>query len=92
MNSSDNFFMCRRFAFLHTRVLLHRQDELAEMEKALIAMDDEDDELDPLALQSRRRDDQRPEDPSRKSLINKIDDRLKDYGISTISRILALQY
>ncbi|KAI4249155.1 MAG: hypothetical protein L6R40_000613 [Gallowayella cf. fulva] len=49
------------------------------MEKALIAMDDEDDELDPLALQSRRRDDQRPEDPSRKSLINKIDDRLKDY-------------
>lgn len=81
MNSSDNFLMCRRFAFLHSRVLLHRQDELAEMEKTLIAMDDEDVEMgEELALQSRRRDDQRPEDPSRKSLINKIDNKLKDYG------------
>ncbi|KAL8804775.1 MAG: hypothetical protein Q9182_002367 [Xanthomendoza sp. 2 TL-2023] len=49
------------------------------MEKALIAMDDEDVELDQLALESRRRDDQRPEEPSRKSLIAKIDDKLKDY-------------
>ena len=82
MNSSDNFLMCRRFAFLHSRVLLHRQDELAEMEKQLLAMDDEDCELDELALQSRRRDDQRTEEPSRKSLIDKIDGKLKDYGTS----------
>ncbi|KAL8945877.1 MAG: hypothetical protein Q9222_007643, partial [Ikaeria aurantiellina] len=79
MNSSDNFLMCRKFAFLHTRVLLHRQDELAEMEKSLIAMDDEDVELDELALQSRRRDDDRNEEPSRRSLIDKIDNKLKDY-------------
>ncbi|KAL8682821.1 MAG: hypothetical protein Q9186_001150 [Xanthomendoza sp. 1 TL-2023] len=62
-------------------------DELAEMEKALIAMDDEDEELDQLALESRRRDDQRPEEPSRKSLITKIDDKLKAYGTSAICRI-----
>lgn len=81
MISSDNFLMCRRFAFLHSRVLLHRQDELAEMEKTLLAMDDEDVELgEELALQSRRRDDLRPEQPSRKSLIDKIDTKLKDYG------------
>ncbi|KAL9604370.1 MAG: hypothetical protein Q9219_000558 [cf. Caloplaca sp. 3 TL-2023] len=79
MNSSDNFLMCRRFAFLHSRVLLHRQDELAEMEKQLLELDDEDVELDELALQSRRRDDQRPEEPSRKSLIDRIDSKLKDY-------------
>ncbi|CAL8581470.1 hypothetical protein XPA_007160 [Xanthoria parietina] len=85
MNSSDNFLMCRRFDFLHTRVLLHRQDELAEMEKALIAMDDEDEELDQLSLESRRRDDQRPE-PSRKSLMTKIDGKLKDYD-DIITRI-----
>lgn len=80
MSSSDNFLMCRRFAFLHSRVLLHRQDELAELEKQLLGMDDEDVDLDELALQSRRRDDQRPEEPSRKSVINKIDSKLKDYG------------
>lgn len=80
MNSSDNFLMCRRFAFLHSRVLLHRQDELAEMEKQLLAMDDEDAENDKLALQSRRRDDQRPDQPSRKSLMERIDNKLKDYG------------
>ncbi|KAL8919813.1 MAG: hypothetical protein Q9172_004793 [Xanthocarpia lactea] len=79
MNSSENFAMCRRFAFLHTRVLLHRQDELAEMEKTLIAMDDEDQDIDPLSLESRRRDDDRVEQPSRKSLMAKIDDKLKDY-------------
>ncbi|KAL9036259.1 MAG: hypothetical protein Q9180_004403 [Flavoplaca navasiana] len=86
ISSSDNFLMCRRFAFLHSRVLLHRQDELAEMEKALIAMDDEDKDLDHLALQSRRRDDHRTEEPSRKSLMNKIDDKLKSYD-DLIARI-----
>ncbi len=87
MNSSENFAMCRRFAFLHTRVLLHRQDELAEMEKTLIAMDDEDQGLDPRSLESRRRDDDRLEQPSRKSLMGKIDDKLKDYGTSIISLV-----
>lgn len=85
MNSSDNFLMCRRFSFLHSRVLLHRQDELAEMEKTLLAMDDEDVDLDELALKSRRRDDERTEEPSRSSLINKIDAKLKDYGRLFIS-------
>lgn len=89
MNSSDNFLMCRRFDFLHTRVLLHRQDELAEMEKALMAMDDEDEDLDQLSLESRRRDDQRPE-PSRKSLMKKIDGKLKDYGMNSISFLFDL--
>ncbi|KAL8729573.1 MAG: hypothetical protein Q9166_004653 [cf. Caloplaca sp. 2 TL-2023] len=67
-------------------------DELAEMEKNLIAMDDEDEELDQLALESRRRDDQRPEEPSRKSLITKIDNKLKDYDdlITRIRRNVAI--
>ncbi|KAL9637342.1 MAG: hypothetical protein Q9204_001920 [Flavoplaca sp. TL-2023a] len=90
ISSSDNFLMCRSFAFLHSRVLLHRQDELAEMEKALIAMDDEDKDLDHLALQSRRRDDHRTEEPSRKSLMNKIDDKLKNYGTNPTGLFLDL--
>ncbi|KAI4276507.1 MAG: hypothetical protein LQ337_002436 [Flavoplaca oasis] len=92
MNSSDNFLMSRRFSFLHSRVLLHRQDELAQLEKALIAMDDEDQELDQLSLESRRRDDQRPEEPSRKSLMTKIDNKLRDYDdlIARIRRNVAI--
>ncbi|KAL9578115.1 MAG: hypothetical protein Q9212_005926 [Teloschistes hypoglaucus] len=57
------------------------KDELAEMENTLLAMDDEDVDLDPLALQSRRLDGDRTEEPSRASLIEKIDTKLKQYGI-----------
>ncbi|KAI4283972.1 MAG: hypothetical protein L6R38_001765 [Xanthoria sp. 2 TBL-2021] len=62
------------------------------MEKALIAMDDEDQELDQLSLESRRRDDQRPEEPSRKSLMTKIDGKLKDYDdlVTRIRRNVAI--
>ncbi|KAL8630262.1 hypothetical protein Q9189_004035 [Teloschistes chrysophthalmus] len=42
-------------------------------------MDDEDVDLDPLALQSRRLDGDRTEEPSRGSLIEKIDTKLKQY-------------
>ncbi|KAL9591886.1 MAG: hypothetical protein Q9179_007272 [Wetmoreana sp. 5 TL-2023] len=49
------------------------------MEKQLLQMDDEDVELDELALQSWRRDRERPEEPSRASLIDKIDNKLRDY-------------
>ena len=81
VNSDENFLMCRRFGFLHTRVMLYRQDELASLERQLVLMDEEDVDLDPLALKSRDRDDQRPEQPSRKSLIQIIDDKLKEYGM-----------
>ncbi|KAL8765586.1 MAG: hypothetical protein Q9194_006512 [Teloschistes cf. exilis] len=57
-------------------------DELAEMENTLLDMDDEDKDLEPLALQSRRLDGDRTEEPSRASLIEKIDAKLKQYGTS----------
>lgn len=80
-NSDDNFLMCRRFGFLHNRVLLYRQDELSELEKDLIRIDKCDEEENPVVLTSRSRDDE-DDDPqfSRKVLINKIDAKLKDYG------------
>lgn len=82
MNSDDNFLLCRKYGFLRSRVLLHRQDELAVLERNLLEMDDEDEELLPLALQSRKRDEERDEEEqySRKTLIQKIDDKLKQYG------------
>ncbi|MCJ1365072.1 hypothetical protein MMC16_004192 [Acarospora aff. strigata] len=78
VNSDPNFLMCRRFGFLHSRVLLYRQDELVQLEKELVDLDDEDAELNPKALISREIDDRRQDAP-RKALIHDIDEKLKQY-------------
>lgn len=75
--------MCRRFGWLNSRVLLYRQDELAKLEETLIEMDDEDITYKGgLTLKSRKEDDDREdieEQYSRKTLINQIDEKLKEY-------------
>lgn len=84
VDSDENFLMCRRFGFLHSRVLLYRQDELSYLEKNLIDMDELDKQELPLALKSRKTDEQRDdieEQYTRKHLINTIDQKLKEYGI-----------
>lgn len=80
INSDENFSMCRRFGFLHQRVLLYRQDELRDLEDQLIRLDDEDKDDAPKALKSRKLDDVR-EGSYRKGLIQQIDDKLKEYGL-----------
>ena len=71
--------MCRRFGFLHQRLLLHRQDELRDLEDQLIRLDDEDQEEMPISLKSRKLDDSR-EGSYRKALMEEIDDKLGQYG------------
>jgi hypothetical protein len=70
--------MCRRFGFLHTRVLLYRQDELRELEDQLVRLDAEDAECEDPILTSRVLDDAQ-EGSFRKGLIQEIDDKLKEY-------------
>lgn len=79
INSDENFLMCRRYGFLHTRVLLYRQDELRELEQDLLELDEEDKDTAPQMLTSRELDDRRP-NKERRDLIQKIDDKLKEYG------------
>jgi len=79
LNSDENFLLCRKYGFLHNRVLLYRQDELRELENQLLDLDAEDEELDDRALRSRVRDDKR-EGCRRKALIQEVDDKLKEYG------------
>ena len=79
MNSDENFAVCRRFGFLHQRVLLYRQDELRALEDQLIRLDDEDAEEAPQVLKSRKLDDVR-EGSFRKALIQEIDNKLHEYG------------
>ena len=80
LNSDENFLMCRRFGFLHSRVLLYRQDELYQLEKRLLALDEADNEESPLMLQSRQADNEQDDQQMRKLLIGKIDEKLKEYG------------
>ena len=87
-NSDENFLVCRQYGFLRNRVLLYRQDELSELEKTLIEMDQEDKETSPKRLRSRRTDELLEEGKNaqpihtRKGLIQAIDDKLKEYGKS----------
>ena len=62
--------------------MLYRQDELSVLERDLIKLDADDGENRDFALKSRKRDEETDEDPvySRKVLIQKIDDKLKEYG------------
>ena len=74
---------------MRNRVLLYRQDELNEMERRLMAMDDEDKDEYPIALKSRQMDDENrpdiPEEHSRRTLIMEIDEKLKQYGEQPIT-------
>lgn len=82
INSDENFLIARKYGFLRSRLLLYRQDELSVLEKGLLALDNADNENRKLALQSRKHDEETDDDPedSRKALMRKIDDKLKEYG------------
>ena len=84
MNSDENFLIARKYGYLRSRVLLYRQDELSVLERDLIALDADDAEKREMALQSRKFDEQTDKDPiySRKVLMQKIDDKLKEYGMT----------
>ncbi len=73
--------ICRKYGFLRSRILLYRQDELRQLERDLLEADQEDAQDCPLALRSRKTDEERPQDAySRKPLLEKIDAKLKEYG------------
>lgn len=74
-----NFLICRKFGWLHTRVLLHRQDELVECEEALERLDAFDQSHDFRKLNSRRRDDGVGKS-RRRELLEEIEKKLTKYG------------
>ena len=80
-----NFLIYRKFAWLHKRLLLHCQDELAQLERQLEELDSYHFREEPLRLISRRRDDALP-NAKRKELLKTIDTKLEQYH-STLLRM-----
>ena len=96
LNSDDNFLIARKYGFLRTRLLLYHQDELSVLEKGLLALDDEDKANRKKALRSRKYDEETDDNSeyTRKALMGKIADKLKDYGKlprSILPRLLGLK-
>ena len=74
IGTHSSFFMCRRFSTLRARLLLQKQDRIAELEHQLQHIDEE--ELQPLFLGSLRRD----RNQGREKVLAQIDVALQDYG------------
>jgi hypothetical protein len=78
MNSDENFLICRKYGFLHNRVLLYRQDELRALEQELLFMDKAANKLDDTMLKCRTREER--SSGERRDLINRIDAKLLEYN------------
>jgi hypothetical protein len=78
MNSDENFLICRKYGLLHSRVLLHRQDELRELEQELLSKDKATNKLDDTMLKCRTREERTSGETS--DLINRIDAKLLEYN------------
>ena len=69
--------MFRYFGRLHARVLLHKQDELAQLEQRLDELDRAESEVNPYFMTTNRR---RGDNPQRQALLGEVEGKLKEYG------------
>lgn len=78
LDSDENFMLYRRFGFLQSRLLLHKQDQLRELEKDLDRLDKVDQIQNPTLLKSREKDN--AENGKREKLLSQVEDKFKEYG------------
>lgn len=80
LDSDENFMLYRRFGYLQSRILLHKQDELRALEEKLDLIDkrDEADPENEKLLRSRDLDDK--SNSPRKALLETIETKFKEYG------------
>ncbi|KAH7110735.1 hypothetical protein EDB81DRAFT_849146 [Dactylonectria macrodidyma] len=76
LSSDRDFTMFRCFARLHVRLLLHKQDELVELEQQLDQLDRSQSETSPYLLTTNRRRDANAE---RQALLELVEGKLKEY-------------
>jgi hypothetical protein len=80
LDSDENFMLYRRFGYLQSRIILHKQDELRALEERLDRLDQKDDEDEKTKryLKSRDLDDKR--NGPRRELLETIETKFKEYG------------
>lgn len=90
LDSDENFMLYRRFGYLQSHIILHKQDELRALEEKLDILDQQDDADSETQkyLQSRDLDDksQRP----RKALLETIETKFKEYGKLILSLVMGV--
>jgi hypothetical protein len=79
-NSDSSLVMYRRFGYLHNRLLLHRQAEIAALEAKLDALDAADAINPDLRFRLQSREFLEDDDPTQKLLVDEIETKLKTYG------------
>lgn len=77
LDSDENFLLYRRFGYLQARLLLHKQDQLRELEVELNDWDKIDDARAPMWLRSREMDDVKNKD--RKKVLERIEKMFLEY-------------
>ena len=70
--------MFRSFGRLHTRTLLHKQDELQQLEQRLDQLDHRDSLTSPFSLTTNRR--HHSSTPERQALLGEVEEKLRDYS------------
>jgi hypothetical protein len=78
LDCDEKFMLYRKFGYLQARILLHKQDELRELEKDLDRLDKVDQGKDPSLLKSREKDD--VANGRRKKLLYDIEGKFTEYG------------
>ncbi|KLP06711.1 uncharacterized protein LW94_13349 [Fusarium fujikuroi] len=76
LSGDREFTMFRSFTRLHARVLLHKQDELAELEQRLDQLDQKDSKVDSYRLLTNRHS---SGDTERRALLSEIEGKLNDF-------------
>jgi transglutaminase-like putative cysteine protease len=79
IDSDINTRIYRRFGYYRNRLLLHRQDELAEITRKLDSLDKADEFSCPERLYSRRDDEMEGDTCARLQLLQQLDVKMKDY-------------
>lgn len=77
MSADKDFTMFRSFSRLHTRLLLHKQDELTELEQRLDELDQADSKVAPYLLITNR---DVSGDTERRALLSEIEIKLNEYN------------
>ena len=78
LSSEENVMIYRKFSYLQSRILLHRQDELRELERDLDRLDRVHERKFPVLLRCREKDDARPT-PNRKEIPDDIAMKFREY-------------